>query len=75
MARDWMSRVSANPHFLFTAKLWREFTHTRDLSAENESLFFPAMEALSDAGKLGALLAQFPWSFKIAPRALRSATG
>ena len=27
----------------------------------------PAMEALRDAGKLGALLAQFPWSFKKTP--------
>ena len=71
VARDWMSRVSGNPHFLFTAKLWREFTHTRDLSAENESLFRPAMEALRDAGKLGALLAQFPWSFKNSAESLK----
>jgi uncharacterized protein YecE (DUF72 family) len=63
-ARDWMSRVAHNSEFVFTAKLWQEFTHTRDLSAENERLFRPAMEALAGAGKLGALLAQFPWSFK-----------
>ena len=70
MAHDWMRRVSHNAEFLFTAKLWREFTHTRDLSAGNERIFRPAMEALRDAGKLGALLAQFPWSFKNTPESL-----
>lgn len=63
-AAEWVQRVSQNPDFLFTAKLWQEFTHTRDLSADNETTFRPAMETLRDAGKLGALLAQFPWSFK-----------
>ena len=63
-ARGWMRLVAANPDFLFTAKLWRTFTHDRDLSAENEREFRPAMETLRDEGKLGALLAQFPWSFK-----------
>ncbi|MGB2654308.1 MAG: DUF72 domain-containing protein [Candidatus Acidiferrum sp.] len=63
-AAEWVERVSQNPDFLFTAKLWQEFTHTRDLSADNEKIFRPAMETLRGAGKLGALLAQFPWSFK-----------
>jgi uncharacterized protein YecE (DUF72 family) len=63
-AAEWVERVSQNPDFLFTAKLWQEFTHTRDLSADNEKTFRPAMETLRDGGKLGALLAQFPWSFK-----------
>jgi uncharacterized protein YecE (DUF72 family) len=63
-AKDWIKRVSPNPNFVFTAKLWQEFTHNRDLSVENVNVFRPAMEALRDGGKLGALLAQFPWSFK-----------
>ena len=63
-ATGWMARVAHNPEFLFTAKLWREFTHTRDLSAANEDAFRPAIDTLHDAGRLGALLAQFPWSFK-----------
>jgi len=63
-ATDWIARVAHNSEFLFTAKLWREFTHTRDLSPANEKEFRPAMDALHDAGRLGALLAQFPWSFK-----------
>lgn len=63
-AKDWVARVAHNPRFVFTAKLWQEFTHNRDLSAENEREFRSGMEALRDAEKLGALLAQFPWSFK-----------
>lgn len=63
-AKDWVARVAHNAKFVFAAKLWQEFTHHRNLSAENERAFRPGMEALRDAGKLGALLAQFPWSFK-----------
>ena len=63
-ANEWIERVAHNVHFMFTAKLWREFTHNRDLSVENERVFRPAMETLRDGGKLGALLVQFPWSFK-----------
>lgn len=62
--QEWVARVAHNKQFLFTAKLWQEFTHNRDLSVENESAFRPGMEILREAGKLGALLAQFPWSFK-----------
>ncbi|MEE8199994.1 MAG: DUF72 domain-containing protein [Candidatus Acidoferrales bacterium] len=67
MARRWLERVRANPRFLFTAKLWKEFTHEGELTAENERAFRPGMEVLLEAGKLGALLAQFPWSFKNLP--------
>lgn len=64
MARGWLARVAANPRFLFTAKLWQRLTHQRALTAENVNAVRPALEALADAGKLGAVLAQFPWSFK-----------
>lgn len=67
MARSWLERVKANPRFLFTAKLWQQFTHERELTAANEREFRPGMEVLLEAGKLGALLAQFPWSFKNLP--------
>ena len=63
-ARKWVHRVSHNPRFLFTAKLWQRFTHDRELTAGDEREFRPAIEELHGAGKLGALLAQFPWSFK-----------
>ena len=63
-ARGWLARVAGNPRFLFTAKLWQVLTHERALTAENVNAVRPALEALADAGKLGAVLAQFPWSFK-----------
>jgi uncharacterized protein YecE (DUF72 family) len=63
-AWQWLERVAANPRFLFTAKLWQAFTHERNLTEANEREFRPGIEMLRDAGKLGALLAQFPWSFK-----------
>lgn len=66
-AQAWLERVAHNPRFVFTAKLWQQFTHERDMSAANQRAVRPAMELLRDAGKLGALLAQFPWSFKNFP--------
>ncbi|HKZ52644.1 MAG TPA: DUF72 domain-containing protein [Candidatus Acidoferrales bacterium] len=63
-AQQWIERVAANPHFLFTAKLWQQFTHESELTAANEREARPALEVLREAGKLGAVLAQFPWSFK-----------
>ncbi|MFQ5663030.1 MAG: DUF72 domain-containing protein [Terriglobia bacterium] len=67
MARQWLERVAANPRFLFTAKLWQAFTHECALTPANERAVRPALEVLRAVGKLGALLAQFPWSFKNIP--------
>jgi uncharacterized protein YecE (DUF72 family) len=63
-AWQWLERVAANPRFVFTAKLWQEFTHEGNLSDASEKEFRPGVEMLREAGKLDALLAQFPWSFK-----------
>ena len=64
-ARSWLRRIEHNPNFVFTAKLFRTFTHERGkASAEDEKLFREGMNPLMDAGKLGAVLIQFPWSFK-----------
>jgi len=64
-ARAWLRRIEHNPNFVFTAKLFRRFTHERGkATAEDEKLFRESMDPLMDAGKLGALLVQFPWSFK-----------
>lgn len=67
MARAWLARVAANPRFLFTAKLWQQITHEGELTEATERQVRPGLEALLGAGKLGALLAQFPWSFKNTP--------
>lgn len=76
---SWVRRVAANPGFRFTAKLWQRFTHGPALpgraAVPREGAFEPwtreevvlateGLEALRQAGRLGAVLAQFPWSFR-----------
>jgi len=59
----WAERVSANPAFLFTAKLWQKFTHDPSASAEDERAVRAGFDELRQAEKLGAVLLQFPFSF------------
>jgi uncharacterized protein YecE (DUF72 family) len=62
---SWIRRVAGARDFMFTAKLQRVFTHERGkATAADEKQVREGMEALRNAGKLGALLLQFPWSFK-----------
>ena len=64
-ARSWLKRIEHNPNFIFTAKLYRTFTHERSKATnEDEKLFREGVDPLMEAGKLGAVLVQFPWSFK-----------
>src|SRR5688500_17023665 len=62
IVRGWGERVSANPRFRFTAKAWRGFTHERKYSAADVDQFLKGIDPLLSAGRLGALLLQFPWS-------------
>jgi uncharacterized protein YecE (DUF72 family) len=76
LARLWVRKVAANPNFVFTAKLHRSFTHSplavmEPTSAasirptdEDEAAAREGLNALAGEGKLGALLIQFPVSFK-----------
>jgi uncharacterized protein YecE (DUF72 family) len=95
-AHQWLERVSANPRFLFTAKLWQRFTHetifdvhgaappvpparssaklgktasssTRIPGADDERAVRAGFDVLRNAGKLGAVLLQFPFSFHRMP--------
>ncbi|MFC1968379.1 DUF72 domain-containing protein [Chloroflexota bacterium] len=69
---NWARKVPRD--FLFTVKLWQKFTHPRMyeeatgrealISREDVDLFKHGIEPLASHGKLGALLAQFPPSFK-----------
>jgi uncharacterized protein YecE (DUF72 family) len=64
-AASWAKRVAQNRRFTFTAKLYRVFTHERGkATAADEKAFREGVEPLAKAGRLGALLLQFPWSFK-----------
>jgi uncharacterized protein YecE (DUF72 family) len=64
-AKSWITRVSGAADFMFTAKLHRVFTHERGKATEpDEKLVREGLDALAQAGILGAVLVQFPWSFK-----------
>ena len=77
LGRLWSRKAAAvNPNFLFTAKLHRSFTHSplavmEPTSAasirpndKDERLAREGLDSLAAEGKLGALLIQFPVSFK-----------
>lgn len=53
----------------FCVKLHRSFTHDRDASPEAARRFLFTVEPAREAGRLGPLLAQFPYSFKNGPDA------
>ncbi len=68
-ATSWAKRVGHNQNFQFTAKLWQRFTHQRDAawSPDDVMLAQDSLKPLADAGRLGCVLVQFPWSFKRSP--------
>jgi uncharacterized protein YecE (DUF72 family) len=64
--RRWVQDVEERPDFLYTAKLWQRFTHERgeEWQAADAQVFRDGIAPLVEAGRLGALLVQFPWSFR-----------
>jgi uncharacterized protein YecE (DUF72 family) len=66
-AESWLEKVRRNPDFRFTAKLWRGFTHERNASQDDEKTFKEGFAPLLEAKRFGALLLQFPWSFRNSP--------
>src|ERR1700680_3850985 len=76
LVKVWARKVAVNPKFVFTAKLHRSCTHsplavmeptsaaTIKPNDEDERLAREGLDALAATGKLGALLIQFPVSFK-----------
>jgi uncharacterized protein YecE (DUF72 family) len=69
-AKSWVRRVSGNAGFKFTTKVFRGFTHEKaSLAAEDVRAFRNYLDPLMEADRLGAILLQFPWSFKNSPEA------
>ncbi len=60
----WIKKVESNPRFQFTAKLHQRFTHARILEDSEVAMFKEGLWPLLKAHKLGAVLIQFPWSFR-----------
>jgi uncharacterized protein YecE (DUF72 family) len=70
IAATWANRTPAG--FEFSLKLYRKFTHPEvpgvpELDAAGIDEFRRGIDPLAGAGKIGALLAQFPPSFKQSP--------
>jgi uncharacterized protein YecE (DUF72 family) len=61
-ARSWTARTPKD--FEFSLKLYQKFTHDREITREGVDVFKRGIEPLANADKLGALLCQFPASFK-----------
>ncbi len=69
-AWQWVEQISANPDFVFTAKLWQKFTHKEDADAADERAVREGFDVLQEAGRLAAVLVQFPFSFHNTPENL-----
>jgi probable DNA metabolism protein len=64
-ATEWVHRVAHLPHFRFTAKLWRRFTHDGGaVSPHDVATVRKGFDILLQAQRLVSVVAQFPWSFK-----------
>lgn len=67
-AKSWVRRVASNDDFVFTTKVFRGFTHEKDpLVNADVKAFRNYLDPLMEANRLGAILIQFPWSFKNTP--------
>ena len=64
-SKSWVRRVGDNPNFKFTTKVFRGFTHDDASIADADvTAFRHYLDPLADANRLGAVLLQYPWSFK-----------
>jgi uncharacterized protein YecE (DUF72 family) len=71
-AASWARRVGNNPRFKFTAKAWQRLSHEPRGAAQSTLVadcneVRRSLAPILEAGVLGTLLLQFPWSFKNTP--------
>ena len=63
MSETWARRTP--DAFVFTVKAWERFTHDKErFTAADARLFHEGIAPLLAAGKLGAILLQYPWFFR-----------
>ena len=69
--KSWIRRVESNPDFKFTTKIYRGFTHESVKSSPDDvKNFRKYLDPLLEADRLGAVLLQYPWSFKNSPESI-----
>ncbi|HKW15692.1 MAG TPA: DUF72 domain-containing protein [Candidatus Krumholzibacteria bacterium] len=72
VTRRWVERVADRPHFMFTLKAHQSLTHQGDDGTPAELVpLCHAIDPIAQAGRLGAVLLQFPWSFRFDDEARR----
>ncbi len=66
--RSWVGRVADGGGFRFAFKLWQRFTHERTgIDAGDVDAVRAGLDPVAEAGMLGCVLMQFPWSFRNTP--------
>jgi len=69
--KSWMRRVASNPTLKFTTKIYRGFTHeSAKPSKEDVKSFRNYLDPFKESDRLGAVLLQYPWSFKNTPESI-----
>ncbi len=64
LAHLWVRKTAFNTRFQFTAKLYRAFTHDGKLDPVDVRQYQEGLQPILEAGRLGCVLMQFPWSFR-----------
>jgi uncharacterized protein YecE (DUF72 family) len=76
MCEKWVRMVEEQETFLFTLKLWQGFTHERTrIRSEDVRAFRDGIGPIVTSGRLGAVLVQFPWSFRACEESQRWLAG
>jgi len=63
-SKSWVRRIASNRDFKFTTKVFKGFTHDDEYTSDDVKAFRDYLDPLMDADRLGAVLLQYPWSFK-----------
>ena len=72
VTRRWAERVANQPRFTFTLKAHQALTHRGDDGTPAELVpLCHAIDPIAEAGRLGAVLLQFPWSFRFEDQSRR----
>src|SRR5262249_4484984 len=66
VSAGWLKKIADRPDFRFLAKAWQRFTHERKTpwTPADVRLLTDGLEPLRAAGRLDAVLFQFPMSFR-----------
>jgi len=69
VTESWIRRTAEHPDFRFAFKMNQRFTHQRAAPWEKAEAqaYRDAVAPVAEAGRLAAILLQFPWSFRAEP--------